>query len=340
LRETLNNIIFQLYKKIAFLGDPEKVHDISLPILEFIYKSYLGKVLHKKIISKKTKQMNIDFDNPLGLAAGFDKNADYLHFISNIGFGYVEVGTLTPKPQSGNPKPRIFRLIKDKAIINHLGFNNKGIDYAINKIKKFNRNIPIGINIGKNANTQIKDAFRDYEYCLRKSYAIADYITLNISSPNTKDLRQLQSGQNINEFIHSIKGLHDNLKKVYKKHTPLVIKIAPDISIEDIDGIINLVDSYDVDGIICTNTTIDKSSIDESYKNLQGGLSGRPLYKQSNNILKEVCRQISKDKTVIGVGGVDSPQAAKEKINLGANLIQIYTGLVFKGPGLIESILR
>ena len=336
----MNNIIFQLYKKIAFLGDPEKVHDISLPILEFIYKSYLGKVLHKKIISKKTKQMNIDFDNPLGLAAGFDKNADYLNFISNIGFGYVEVGTLTPKPQSGNPKPRIFRLIKDKAIINHLGFNNKGIDYAINKIKKFNRNIPIGINIGKNANTQINDAFRDYEYCLRKSYAIADYITLNISSPNTKDLRQLQSGQNINEFIHSIKGLHDNLKKVYKKHTPLVIKIAPDISIQDIDGIINLVNSYDVDGIICTNTTIDKSSIDESYKNLQGGLSGRPLYKQSNNILKEVCRQISKDKTVIGVGGVDSPQAAKEKINLGANLIQIYTGLVFKGPGLIENILR
>ena len=336
----MNNIIFQLYKKIAFQGDPEKVHDISLPILEFIYKSYLGKVLHKKIISKKTKQMNIDFDNPLGLAAGFDKNADYLNFISNIGFGYVEVGTLTPKPQSGNPKPRIFRLIKDKAIINHLGFNNKGIDYAINKIKKFNRNIPIGINIGKNANTQIKDAFRDYEYCLRKSYAIADYITLNISSPNTKDLRQLQSGQNINEFIRSIKGLHDNLKKVYKKHTPLVIKIAPDISIEDIGGIINLVNSYDVDGIICTNTTIDKSSINESYKSLQGGLSGRPLYKQSNNILKEVCRQISKDKTVIGVGGVDSPQAAKEKINLGADLIQIYTGLVFKGPGLIESILR
>ena len=336
----MNNIFFQLYKKIAFLGEPEKVHNITLPILEFIYKSYLGKVLHKKIISKKTKQLNIDFDNPLGLAAGFDKNADYLNFISNIGFGFVEIGTLTPKPQLGNPKPRIFRLIKDEAIINHLGFNNKGIDYAINKIKKFNRNIPIGINIGKNANTQIKDAFRDYEYCLRKSYAIADYITLNISSPNTKDLRQLQSGQNINEFIRSIKGLHDNLKKVYKKHTPLVIKIAPDISIEDIGGIINLVNSYDVDGIICTNTTIDKSSIDESYKNLQGGLSGRPLYKKSNNILKEVCSQISKDKTVIGVGGVDSPQTAEEKINLGANLIQIYTGLVFKGPGLIKSILR
>jgi dihydroorotate dehydrogenase len=339
LRETLNNIFFQLYKKIAFLGDPEKVHDISLPILEFIYKSYLGKMLHKKIISKKTRQLNIDFDNPLGLAAGFDKNADYLNFISNIGFGYVEVGTLTPKPQSGNPKPRVFRLIKNEAIINHLGFNNKGIDYAISKIKKFNRNIPIGINIGKNANTEIKDAFRDYEYCLRKSYAIADYITLNISSPNTKDLRQLQSRQKINEFLHSIKALHDNLKKVYKKHTPLVIKIAPDISIEDISEIISLISFYDIDGVICTNTTIDKSPLEESYKNLQGGLSGKPLYKKSNTILKEVCRKMGKDRTIIGVGGVDSSETAKEKLSIGADLLQIYTGLVFKGPGLIKSIL-
>jgi dihydroorotate dehydrogenase len=339
LRETLNNIFFQLYKKIAFLGDPEKMHDISLPILEFVYKSYFGKILHTKIDNKKTKQLDIVFDNPIGLAAGFDKNADYLNFISNIGFGYVEVGTLTPKPQSGNPKPRIFRLIKDEAIINHLGFNNKGIDYAINKIKKFNRNIPIGINIGKNATTEIKDAFRDYEYCLRKSYAIADYITLNISSPNTKDLRQLQSGQKINEFLHSIKGLHDNLKKVYKKHTPLVIKIAPDISSEDIHELINLVNTYDIDGIICTNTTIDKSSLNDTYKNLQGGLSGKPLYDKSNNILKDVCRQIGKDKTIIGVGGIDSSYSAKEKLDLGANLLQIYTGLVFKGPGLIKNIL-
>ena len=336
----MNNIFFQLYKKIAFLGDPEKVHDITLPILEFIYKSYLGKVLHKKIVSKKTKQLNIDFDNPLGLAAGFDKNADYLNFISNIGFGYVEVGTLTPKPQSGNPKPRIFRLIKNEAIINHLGFNNKGIDYAISKIKKFNRNIPIGINIGKNANTDLKDAFRDYEYCLRKSYAIADYITLNISSPNTKDLRQLQSGEKINEFLHSIKILHDNLKKVYKKHTPLVIKIAPDISMEDISEIVSLINSYDIDGVICTNTTIDKSSLEESYRNLQGGLSGKPLYEKSNTILKEVCRKADKDKTIIGVGGVDSSETAEEKLSIGADLLQIYSGLVFKGPGLIKSILN
>lgn len=338
-REFLNNIIFQLYKKIAFLGDPEKVHDISLPILEYIYKSYLGKILHKKIIKQKSKQLGIVFDNPLGLAAGFDKNADYLNFISNIGFGYIEVGTLTPRPQSGNPKPRIFRLVHNEAIINHLGFNNKGIDYAIKNIKKFNRNIPIGINIGKNANTEMKDAFRDYEYCLRKSYAIADYITLNISSPNTKDLRQLQSGQKINEFLYSIKNLHDNLKKVYKRHTPLVVKIAPDISSEAISDLIDLINSYDIDGIICTNTTVDKSSLNDSYKNLQGGLSGRPLYKKSNNILKKVSSQMDKNKTIIGVGGVDSEESAREKLNLGADLLQIYTGLVFKGPGLIKDIL-
>jgi dihydroorotate dehydrogenase len=179
----------------------------------------------------------------------------------------------------------------------------------------------------------MKDAFRDYEYCLRKSYAIADYITLNISSPNTKDLRQLQSGQKINEFLYSIKNLHDNLKKVYKRHTPLVVKIAPDISSEAISDLIDLINSYDIDGIICTNTTVDKSSLNDSYKNLQGGLSGRPLYKKSNNILKEVSSQMD------GVGGVDSEESAREKLNLGADLLQIYTGLVFKGPGLIKDIL-
>jgi dihydroorotate dehydrogenase len=162
---------------------------------------------------------------------------------------------------------------------------------------------------------------------------------LNISSPNTKDLRQLQSGQKINEFLYSIKNLHDNLKKVYKRHTPLVVKIAPDISSEAISDLIDLINSYDIDGIICTNTTVDKSSLNDSYKNLQGGLSGRPLYKKSNNILKEVSSQMDKNKTIIGVGGVDSEESAREKLNLGADLLQIYTGLVFKGPGLIKDIL-
>ena len=336
----MNNILFKLYQKIAFLGDAEKVHNISLPILEFIYKSYFGKVFHKKIINKKTKQFDVSFDNPVGLAAGFDKNADYLNFLSNIGFGFIEVGTLTPKPQPGNPKPRVFRIIDEQAIINHLGFNNKGIDYAINQIKKFNKNIPIGINIGKNATTDIKDAFRDYEYCLRKSYSVADYITLNISSPNTKNLRDLQSANNMDSFLNSIKILHNNLKKVYKKHTPLVVKIAPDIEEEPLNDLLNLVNSYDIDGIICTNTTIDKTDLDHKFKNIQGGLSGKPLYEKSNIVLKNVKKHLNNDITIIGVGGIDSASSANEKLKLGADLVQLYTGLVYKGPNLIKNILN
>ena len=336
----MNRLLFQFYKKIAFKVDPEKAHDITLSFLEFIYKSFLGKIFHKKFIKNSGKQFDVLFDNPVGLAAGFDKNADYLNFITNIGFGFVEVGTLTPKAQAGNPKPRVFRLPEDEAIINHLGFNNKGIDYGLERIKKFNRNIPIGVNIGKNASTDIQDAYRDYEYCLRKAYSIADYITLNISSPNTKGLRDLQKGENISEFLYSIKNLHDNLKKVYKKHTPLVVKIAPDISTEAIFDLVQLVREYDIDGIICTNTTIDKSRVNEKYRDIQGGLSGKPLLNKSNDVLREVARNIGSDRTIIGVGGVDSWESAHEKLSMGANLIQLYTGLVYKGPRVIREILR
>ena len=336
----MNKLIFQLFKNIAFKLDPEKVHDISLASLDLIYGSYIGKLFHRKIIRNKTKQFDIVFDNPVGLAAGFDKNADYLNFISNVGFGFIEVGTVTPKPQLGNPKPRVFRIVDDEAIINHLGFNNKGIDYAIDQIKKFSKKIPIGINIGKNATTKIQDAFQDYEYCLRKAYAVADYITLNVSSPNTKNLRDLQKGENLEDLLCSIKKLHDNLRKVYKKYTPLVIKIAPDISIDTISELSILIDKYEVDGVICTNTTIDKSEISEKYNNIQGGLSGKPLLIKSNEILKQVNNKISKDKTIIGVGGIDSWESANEKFKNGADLIQLYTGLVYKGPSVIRDILK
>ena len=336
----MNRLLFQFYKKIAFKVDPEKAHDISLSFLEFIYKSFLGKIFHKRFVKNGIKQFDVLFDNPVGLAAGFDKNADYLNFITNIGFGFVEVGTLTPKAQAGNPKPRVFRLTKDEAIINHLGFNNKGIDYGISRIKEFNRNIPIGVNIGKNASTDVKDAFRDYEYCLRKAYSVADYITLNISSPNTENLRDLQKGEKISSFLHSIKTLHDNLKKVYKKHTPLVIKIAPDVTDEIIFDLSNLVNEYDIDGVICTNTTIDKSHLSNQFKSLQGGLSGKPLFRKSNDVLTKVSNALGRERTIIGVGGIDSYESANEKFRLGANLLQLYTGLVYKGPKVIEDILR
>ncbi len=336
----MNKILFNLYKKIAFLGDPEKVHDVSLTLLNLIYKSYIGKAFHNKIISKKITAFNINFDNPVGLAAGFDKNAEYLNFICNIGFGFVEIGTVTPLPQEGNPKPRIFRITKDDAIINHLGFNNKGIDNALENIKKFNRNIPIGINIGKNASTPISNAFQDYEYCLRKAYSIADYITLNISSPNTDQLRDLQTGEKINEFLYSIKTLHDNLYKVYKKFTPLVVKISPDMNKTEVEQLCGLLMKFEIDGIICTNTTIDKSSLDDNFKNLQGGLSGKPLRQKATDTLKVVNNCLSDDITILAAGGINSHQAAQEKFNNGAQLLQLYTGLVYEGPSLLKEILK
>ena len=333
----MNNILFKLYQKIAFLGDAERVHNISIKALSNGIMFYNNPITDKKL---ETKVFGLNFKNPVGLAAGFDKNAEAYNNLFKLGFGHVEVGTITYSEQKGNPKPRIFRVINEQAIINHLGFNNKGIDHGINQIKKFNKNIPIGINIGKNATTDIRDAFRDYEYCLRKSYSVADYITLNISSPNTKNLRDLQSVNNMESFLDSIKILHNNLKKVYKKHTPLVVKIAPDIEEEPLNDLLNLVNSYDIDGIICTNTTIDKTDLDHKFKNIQGGLSGKPLYEKSNIVLNNVKKHLNDDITIIGVGGIDSASSANEKFKLGANLVQLYTGLVYKGPNLIKNILN
>ena len=320
--------------KILRLLPPELSHTITINFLKYL------KVRQKNIEDPILAQhlMGLDFINPIGLAAGFDKNAEVMHSMFSFGFGFLEVGTITPQPQSGNSKPRVFRLSEDKAIINSLGFNNKGIDYGISRIKEFNRNIPIGVNIGKNASTDVKDAFRDYEYCLRKAYSVADYITLNISSPNTENLRDLQKGEKISSFLHSIKTLHDNLKKVYKKHTPLVVKIAPDVTDEIIFDLSNLVNEYDIDGVICTNTTIDKSYLSDQFKALQGGLSGKPLYKNSNIILKKMYELTNGQIPLIGVGGISSGRDCYEKIKSGASLVQLYTALVYSGPNLINSM--
>ena len=320
--------------KILRLLPPELSHTITINFLKYF------KVRQKNIEDSILSQhlMGLDFINPIGLAAGFDKNAEVMHSMFSFGFGFLEVGTITPQPQSGNSKPRVFRLSEDKAIINSLGFNNKGIDYGISRIKEFNRNIPIGVNIGKNASTDVKDAFRDYEYCLRKAYSVADYVTLNISSPNTENLRDLQKGEKISSFLHSIKTLHDNLKKVYKKHTPLVVKIAPDVTDEIIFDLSNLVNEYDIDGVICTNTTIDKSHLSNQFKSLQGGLSGKPLYHNSNIILKKMYELTNGQIPLIGVGGISSGRDCYEKIKSGASLVQLYTALVYSGPNLINNM--
>jgi dihydroorotate dehydrogenase len=222
-------MFFEVYKKFIFMLPPEKAHEVSLYIAEKIYGSYLKRFLVSKPNIHNENIMGINFPNKLGLAAGFDKNGDYINFITNIGFGFIELGTVTPKPQFGNPKPRIFRVKDDQAIINRLGFNNKGVNYLKNNLLKIDRDIPIGINIGKNSTTKIEKAHEDYEYCMEQIFFLADYITLNISSPNTKNLRDLHSEGSLNFFLKQVKKKHDSLTKKHRKHVPLVLKVSPDI---------------------------------------------------------------------------------------------------------------
>ena len=336
----LTKIFFTIYQRLIFLFEPEKAHYLSLSIAEFVYKSWLGNFLKTIPRKLKTQSMGITFENPMGLAAGFDKNGDYMNFITKIGFGFVELGTVTPRAQFGNRRPRIFRIPGEQAIINHLGFNNKGVDYLKNKLKKFDRNIPVGINISKNATTPIDKAYQDYEYCMRKIYSLADYITLNVSSPNTKDLRSLQLNEQINDLLKNIKKLHDNLKKVYKKHVPLVIKISPDLTTQQLESFCRTLIDYEIDGVIATNTTIDKKILrNKKYQSFQGGISGRPLLAKSNDKIKELKAYLGKKITIIGVGGITSPKSGYEKMKYGAELLQIYTGLVYLGTSLINDIV-
>ncbi len=337
----LSKNVFEIYKKIIFLLPPETAHVISLNLAEIVFKLWRKNQRKENEVMRSKKFMGIEFPNQLGLAAGFDKNGDYINFISNIGLGFIEIGTVTPKPQYGNPKPRIFRLIQDEAIINSLGFNNKGVKYLKKKLSKVERNQPIGINIGKNSTTPIIDAHNDYKYCMDEIYHLADYITLNISSPNTKDLRQLQAESYFDNFLYNIKNHHQKLVSKFKKNIPLIVKISPDIEDNDLQSLCKLLIRYEVEGIIATNTTISKPKNLISKAKLQsGGLSGKPLLEKSNNLIKKVKNLVGDNITIIGAGGVTSSISANTKLESGADLLQLYTGLVFHGTDLIKEITR
>ncbi len=337
----LNNLFFSIYQRIIFLLEPEKAHSVSLYLAEIIYKSSMKRFLESKTMGSKCKVMGIDFKNSLGLAAGFDKNGDYLNFISNIGFGFIEIGTITPNPQFGNPKPRVFRIKNERGIINHLGFNNKGVKYLKSKLSSFERSCPIGINIGKNSTTQIENSISDYEYCMKELYEYADYITLNISSPNTEDLRLLHLSEYLEDFLQKIKKIHEDLNKKYKKYVPLCIKVSPDLSTIELEVFCRLLLDHGIDGIIATNTTIQKNILqDDKYHFYQGGLSGQPLFNKSNQKIEEIKSYVKDKIAIIGVGGITSPETALDKINKGSDLLQLYSGLVYSGTGLIKDITK
>jgi dihydroorotate dehydrogenase len=333
-------MFYPLLKNLLFTLDAEKSHDLSLKWLKIIHKSGLTRFMQKPV-SGPCKVMGLEFKNRVGLAAGFDKNGDYIDAIAALGFGFIELGTVTPRPQPGNPSPRLFRLPEQQAVINRMGFNNKGVDYLVSKIKTSSFSGIIGVNIGKNLTTDIADAHEDYLYCFQKAYSHADYVIINISSPNTPGLRNLQLKDHLDQLIKRIQTKRENLLKKYRKYVPVVIKIAPDLSDVEIISFIEIFQSSDLDGIIATNTTISREGVETSdLANEQGGLSGAPLRNRSSHILKVLKKGLNNKTTLIASGGIITAEDALQRFQSGAGLVQLYTGLIYTGPGLVNEIAK
>ena len=331
--------MYRYIRSLLFLLNPELAHHISMKGLKLA--CFFGLIRGKNISSKPIMIMGLKFPNRVGLAAGLDKNAEYITPLSKLGFGFIEVGTVTPRSQPGNSKPRSFRLIKEEGIINRFGFNNVGIDQFIKNIKKAKFKGVLGINIGKNFDTPIDRAVEDYLTCFRKAYRYAGYIAINISSPNTKNLRHLQSDKYLEILLKSLKTEQKILHKKFKKLVPFVVKVSPDNSSKQLDSIAKLLLKYKVNGVIATNTTIDRKSIlNSKYSIEEGGLSGAPLNKKSTNVIKYLNKRLNGKIPIIGVGGIISANDGIEKIKNGASLIQIYTGLIFRGHGLVNELRK
>lgn len=333
--------LYPLLRPALFSLDPELAHQVTLKLLKFSYQAGLSALSKAHSDNQPISIMGLDFKNPVGLAAGMDKNGDYIDALAALGFGFIEVGTVTPRAQPGNPKPRLFRLPEHKAIINRMGFNNYGVDHLIQQVKLSQFNGILGVNIGKNFDTPIKNATDDYLICLRKSYALASYITLNISSPNTKNLRQLQQGDEIKKLLSALKEEQLKLQQSYQKHTPLVVKIAPDLNQDEVIHIARLLLEFNIDGVIATNTTISREAV-KGHKHAKetGGLSGAPVKESSTHVVAGLASELKGQIPIIATGGILSAEDAQDKLKAGASLVQIYSGLIYRGPQLIEDILR
>jgi len=332
--------MYGLIRKALFLTDPETAHGLALESLRLGYSVGATGLLFGEQ-SQPVTVMGLEFPNPVGMAAGMDKNGDYIDALGSLGFGFVEVGTVTPRPQAGNPKPRVFRLEKATGMINRLGFNNKGVDYLVEQVKKRKFKGILGINIGKNFDTPIEKAAEDYLVCLEKAYPHADYITINISSPNTKGLRDLQAAEQLDELLGAIHARRQQLAYEYDKRVPLVVKVAPDLEDEQIPEIAEVVVKNEFDGLIATNTTISREQVKGMrHAHEQGGLSGAPVLQKANHVLAAFRAALPADVAVIGVGGITCGEDAAEKIRLGADLVQFYTGFVYRGPDLVRDSLK
>ncbi len=330
---------YSLLRPLIFSVDPETAHELSLKVL--MATKNAASLLYPKVAEKPVTVMGLTFKNSVGLAAGADKNAECLDGMAALGFGFLEVGTVTPRPQAGNPKPRLFRLPEHEAIINRMGFNNKGIDYLLEHVKRSSYAGILGINIGKNADTPIENALDDYLIGLRKAYSVASYVTMNISSPNTKNLRQLQQGDELKKLISTMKEEQLKLQIEYGRYVPLVLKIAPDLTPEEIRNIANLLMEFSIDGVIATNTTISRDKISgHPLANEVGGLSGAPVKEMATEVVRLLASELNGKLPIIAAGGIMSAADAQDKLDAGASLVQIYTGLVYKGVNLVSDIVN
>ncbi|MBE3667772.1 dihydroorotate dehydrogenase (quinone) [Vibrio navarrensis] len=334
-------MLYRLARAGFFQLDAEKAHDLAIQNFKRFTGTPLDLFYRQQLPHRPVECMGLTFRNPVGLAAGLDKNGECIEAFDAMGFGFVEVGTVTPRPQPGNDKPRLFRLVNAEGIINRMGFNNEGVDSLIENVKKAKYSCILGINIGKNKDTPIEKGVEDYLICMDKVYDYAGYIAVNISSPNTPGLRSLQYGEALDELLSALKRKQEELAEKYNKYVPLTLKIAPDLTDQEIKQICQSLIKNKIDGVIATNTTLDRSIVEGmKYANEAGGLSGRPLQSRSTEVVRLLHQELQGDIPIIGVGGIDSFVAAKEKMMAGANLVQVYSGFIYHGPGLVRDIVK
>ena len=339
--------MYRLIKPIFFKFDPEKVHYFVVQRLKWFHEHFpLGKTIIRSSFDIHIKGLErevfgIKFRNPVGLAAGFDKNGEYIEALSDLGFGFIEVGTVTPLPQPGNDQPRMFRLAEDEAIINRMGFNNKGVDTLAERLRVLklkDKSIVIGGNIGKNKNTPNEDAVSDYVKCFDRLFDVVDYFVVNVSSPNTPGLRALQEKEPLTLLLKTLQERNhkDGISR------PILLKIAPDLTNEQLDDIVEIVMEAGIAGVIATNTTISREGLHTPAEiaGEAGGLSGRPLTQRSTEVIRYLAQKSNKAFPIIGVGGIHSPQDAKDKLEAGASLVQLYTGFIYEGPGIVKRICK
>jgi dihydroorotate dehydrogenase len=334
-------VLYAALRPLLFRLDPERAHAWTLAALDSAHALGLAHWSARRLPAAPAEVMGLRFANRVGLAAGLDKSAEHIDGLAALGFGFVEVGTVTPRPQAGNPRPRLFRIPRAHALVNRMGFNNPGIDRLVYNVKRARYRGILGINIGKNFDTPIERAADDYIHCLRKAYPVASYVAVNVSSPNTVDLRRLQEAEALDRLLAALKSEQRALARTHGRYVPLAVKIAPDLSDEQLHEIARLALAHAVDGVIATNTTVSRAGAEGLLNSGEaGGLSGAPLRERSTAVVRRLHAALGERVPIIGVGGIEHARDALEKIAAGAQLVQLYSGLVYRGPGLVGECVR